>query len=219
MADKICLHCKKSKSLDEYYFKNGKPNGACKQCRLLAAQNYSQENRDKISMYQKRYRLLNKDKLKEYGKQYFQENKERLVKRTKEYVKTKGREKYILNRRLYFRKRRLSPRNRINLNISRAIHLALHEKKNGRKWESLVGYTLDKLFKRLEFTMPDGCSWDDYLNGKLHIDHIIPISAFQYNGPEDKAFKKCWNLENLRLLPAHENIIKANKIIKETLDL
>ena len=57
-------------------------------------------------------------------------------------------------------------------------------------------------------------NWQDFMEGKLHIDHIIPISAFNFTKPEHINFKRCWGLSNLRLLPAKENRIKKDKIIK-----
>ena len=60
--------------------------------------------------------------------------------------------------------------------------------------------------------MPKVYTWNDYLNGELHIDHIIPISLFNITGVKSKGFKKCWALENLRLLPKGENLRKGNKL-------
>jgi len=79
-------------------------------------------------------------------------------------------------------------------------------------WENLVGYSLKDLVKRLEETMPEGCNWQNYLDGELHIDHIIPISAFNFTDPEDNDFKCCWALDNLQLLTAKDNMIKGNRL-------
>ena len=84
--------------------------------------------------------------------------------------------------------------------------------KRGRHWEDLVSYTINQLKKRLKETMPVNYAWRDFLNGELHIDHILPIKLFQFKTPEDEEFRQCWNLYNLRLLPAKENIIKKDKI-------
>jgi len=91
---------------------------------------------------------------------------------------------------------------------------SLRDNKNGRKWEDLIGYTLDDLIKRLEKTIPKGYIWQDYLTEKLHIDHIIPISVFNFDKPEHIDFKRCWALNNLRLLPAKENMMKHDKLYK-----
>ncbi|MBA7551803.1 hypothetical protein ES705_44352 [subsurface metagenome] len=60
--------------------------------------------------------------------------------------------------------------------------------------------------------MPAGYTWQDFLSGELHIDHIIPISAFNFTKPEHTDFKRAWALENLRLLPAKENMIKHDRL-------
>ena len=65
--------------------------------------------------------------------------------------------------------------------------------------------------------MPKGYCWQDCLEGKLHIDHIIPIKAFIFNKPEDEEFKQCWSLHNLRLLPAEENLSKSDNITNPVL--
>ena len=84
--------------------------------------------------------------------------------------------------------------------------------KNSRHWENLIGYTVYQLKKRLQQTMPEGYCWQDFLGGKLHIDHIIPVRAFTFETPEDEEFKQCWNLHNLRLLPDLENLSKHDSI-------
>lgn len=95
----------------------------------------------------------------------------------------------------------------INASLRRGI-------KNGRSWCKLTGYTFKQLKKRLNNTMPQNYNWQDFMIGELHIDHIIPVSAFNYDKPENIDFQRCWALNNLRLLPARENLIKNNKLIK-----
>ena len=92
--------------------------------------------------------------------------------------------------------------------------VALKGNKNGRHWENLVPYTLDQLLKRLRRTLPKGYTWQDYLDGKLHIDHKIPVSVFNFEKPEDEDFQRCFALKNLQLLPALENIKKSNNLDK-----
>jgi len=98
--------------------------------------------------------------------------------------------------------------------ISSSIRIMLKGNKQGRHWEDLVGYELNDLIKRLKKTIPKGYTWQDYLDSKLHIDHIIPVSVFNFTKPEHLDFKKCWALKNLQLLPAKENLEKHNKLDK-----
>jgi len=76
------------------------------------------------------------------------------------------------------------------------------------KWELLAGYSVELLKEHLESTLPEGSTWSDFLSGHLHIDHIIPLVAFNFSKDSDIDFKRAWSITNLRLLPAAENCIK-----------
>lgn len=86
--------------------------------------------------------------------------------------------------------------------------------KNGESWQSFVPYSVDDLVSHLKKTMPKGYSWQDVMDGKLHVDHKIPIAAFSFSSPDDIDFQRCWALSNLRLLPASENCSKGAKLDK-----
>ena len=95
-----------------------------------------------------------------------------------------------------------------------AFHQSLKRrggKKMGR-WSGVLGYGVDQLKDRLASTMPDGYSWDDFLSGRLHIDHIVPLAAFNYERETDIDFHRAWALSNLRLLPALENLTKSARL-------
>jgi len=112
-------------------------------------------------------------------------------------------------------KKKLNLKFCLNKSISTSIYDSLKKNKgskNGRHWEDLVGYTVECLKLHLESTLPYGYDWQDYLDGKLHIDHIIPISVFNFNDASNIDFQKCWDLDNLQLLPAKENLVKSNKL-------
>ena len=93
------------------------------------------------------------------------------------------------------------------------IKIALKRNKAGHL-EDILGYSLKKLENHLGKTMPKGYNWDDFLRGDLHIDHIVPVSAFNFNHEQDIDFKRCWALKNLQLLPAIENMRKSAKLTK-----
>ena len=139
-----------------------------------------------------------KDK-KEYNKRYYIDHRKELLEQHKQWAKNKSKTDFRFN---------------LNHRMRRDITKSLKGNKKGRNWETLVDYTLKDLIKRLKKTMPEGYTWNDYLDGKLHIDHKIPISVFNFTKPEHTDFKRCWALENLRLLPAKENLGKSNKLEK-----
>ncbi len=98
----------------------------------------------------------------------------------------------------------------IHARMKTAIRKALLGKKAGRKWESIVGYTLAELMGRLSRTMPAGCTLGDIAGGRYHIDHIVPKSIFDAADPDQ--LRAAWSLSNLRLITAEENLRKGAKL-------
>ena len=92
---------------------------------------------------------------------------------------------------------------------------ALKGNKQGRKWENLVGYSCEELRNHLEKLFKIGMTWEIFLQGKIHIDHIIPRSWWIYESPDDSEFKQCWALCNLQPLWNEDNIKKSNKVVKQ----
>lgn len=198
----------------DYYWKN-------KEKIQQRHKKYCQENKEKIKLYREIYyqKPDNKKRHNEYNKKRYWENREKInQKRRLEYNSKyhqnyyrKNKEKKIKQARIYQRKRRKTDiKFRLDRNLGTAIYLALKKKKAGRKWEILVGYTIEELIKRLEFNFDDKMSWDNY--GKYWwIDHKKPRSLFKYKESEDQEFKDCWCLANLQPLEKIENIKKSNK--------
>ena len=100
------------------------------------------------------------------------------------------------------------PKHRISRNIRTGIYKSLHTGKGG-SWEKAVSYTLLQLKTHLEKQFVDGMSWDNY--GEWHIDHIKPISSFNFENKEDPDFKRYWALSNLQPLWAKNNWHKYKK--------
>lgn len=202
------------------------------------AEETPEQRRERFSNYRKKYKLLHPDKVQEAKKNYLLNNPEKRKESTKKYrdthkkrvkeaalkwvrenpdkvikIKNKFKELRPTYDSDYQKKRRATD---IAFNLKCKMHYAvwrtIRDKKGFIRWEKLVGYNSDKLIQRLKETMPNGYGWDDVLTGKLHIDHIIPVSAFNITSPNDIDFKKCYALTNLRLLPASENLRKHAKL-------
>jgi predicted nucleic acid-binding Zn ribbon protein len=72
-----------------------------------------------------------------------------------------------------------------------------------------LDYTGEELYNHLESQFTDGMSWDNRNN--WHIDHIRPVSSFNYDSTEHPDFKKCWALNNLQPLWAEDNLKKGDE--------
>lgn len=75
----------------------------------------------------------------------------------------------------------------------------------------VITYSEVKLKSHLAKQFKDGMSWDNY-GTVWHIDHKIPVSAFNLRCEED--IKRCWELKNLQPMFADENVMKSDKLDK-----
>jgi hypothetical protein len=142
-------------------------------------------------------------------RKYYLKNNKKMNIQSKEY-RLKNIEKSRNYFREYQKKKRQDPIIRLSNNISRRISEALHGKKSGKRWESLVGYTIEDLKNHLQKHFTKEMSFNNY-GSYWHIDHIKPRCLFKYSSIEDKEFKECWSLNNLRPLEASENMSKGKK--------
>lgn len=165
------------------------------------------ENRNRELAYAKRYRAENRDKVLAANKRWKENNPEK--------VKSGWSEWYAVNGKERDARVRSTPRGKVDHAMSRGIYGAIKDGKAGRKWESLVGYTLDRLMAHLEKKFLPGMSWDNYGFYGWHIDHKIPKVKFNYTAAEHIDFKRCWALKNLQPLWAPDNLSKWAKLEKE----
>lgn len=103
----------------------------------------------------------------------------------------------------------VNPAHALNSRVATAIYTSLAGAKGGRTWESLVGYTLADLIRHLERGFQRGMTLANH--GEWHIDHIVPLSSFDFQTAEDAGFRVAWSLTNLRPLWASDNHRKKDK--------
>lgn len=105
---------------------------------------------------------------------------------------------------------RANPQWTINRRMSAGINGSLRAgAKAGRKWESLVGYTLNDLMAHLEKQFLPGMGWDN--RERWDIDHIVPLAAHNFETTDDAEFAAAWSLTNLRPLWKIDNIRKSGR--------
>ena len=142
------------------------------------------------------------EKNKEYRKEYY--NKWR----------TENPEKWRESKRNYERTRKANdPLYKLVANFRTAIYTVLKENnmnKYGHYFE-ILQYSPEELASHLEVQFTEGMTWENY--GEWHVDHITPITAFNFQEIGDNEFMRCWSLENLQPMWGDENIKKSNKIL------
>ena len=112
----------------------------------------------------------------------------------------KQREKRKESRQKSQRKRMINPVYKLSSVVSSDIRKRLKSRgiSKGRKhWEDLLGYRVDALKAHLESLFETGMTWENHSLKGWHIDHIIPVSLFEFNSMDNPEFKRCWALGNL----------------------
>lgn len=143
------------------------------------------------------------------------EKKNPLLARPCEYCKEdftpKQRDGRFCSKRCTHNAWRSIPMNNLRQNISRQINHALRKRGmvKPRITFEMLPYTPQELFVDIDSKLKDGMTWDN--RSEWHIDHIRPVSSFNFTTTECEDFKKCWALENLQPLWAADNISKGNK--------
>jgi len=137
------------------------------------------------------YRKENADRLKEYFKEYGEANREKISARS-------------LNRY----------HNNIQANLSMTLRNRFN-KAIDRNWKSGsavrdLGCSIAEFKVYLESKFEDGMSWDNKGKGGWHIDHIVPLSAFDLTDREQ--VKEACHYTNLQPLWEVDNLIKGNNI-------
>jgi hypothetical protein len=188
---------------------------------------YYQKHKEEKLQWQKDYYQEHKEERQEYNKQYYEENREELLEYAKEY-RIENIDDVREYQNNYGKERRANdPNFRIRQALSANIGYYLASNgtpKDGKSILNHLPYTMDELREHLEKQFEPWMSWDNYgrYDAKTwddndqttwvwQIDHIIPHNSFKYSSMEDKEFRKCWTLNNLRPYSAKQNVKDGRK--------
>jgi hypothetical protein len=239
---KICTKCKEYKPLTEFCKRSISKDGlalVCRECAVDFKKKYYSDPRniERDRERKKKWRVDNVEKKRVANKKWVKNNLEKNreyqriwarkyrithkrdqsldSERKREWAKNNAEKVRISNNKSNV-KLRSTLKGRLNGTIASTVGSSLRRKggkKNGYRWEILVGYTVFDLKAHLEKQFENGMTWDNY-GSYWEIDHKIPVSAFNFTSPGDIDFKKCWSLGNLQPLWAKENQSKNDRLDK-----
>jgi hypothetical protein len=170
------------------------------------ARAHREKARDTIKARQAEWHAANRGRQREKSLRWAKENPERHRQKSARWAKDNPDYTRAKSSARYHRKKD-DPAFALRLRVSRAMRHSLSGGKQGRGWESLVGYTYQELRVHLERQFLKGMSWENM--GEWHIDHIVPLSSFTISGPNDPELRRAWALPNLRPLWAADNLRKS----------
>jgi len=205
----------------ECYFKKKKlPIEEKKRRKKISDKKYREKNIEKLKIKDKEYRKEpeNKENNRKYQQKYRQTSKRKIYfkKYIEEYSQRPGqKEKEKSRKKIYNKKRKNNIMLRIGDNISSSIGYHLKSNKllkNRVHYEYLIVSTIQEIIEHLKKNFLPGMTIENYGRGGWVIDHIIPISFFNYTSIDDIEFKYCWAIDNLQPLWDRDNIKKNDKI-------
>jgi hypothetical protein len=198
---KKCRVCKEIKTFSDFFSDKSRKDGLANLCKVCA------------KVKRKEYRDIHIFQCRENEKNYRTKHPRKNQRNNKELIR-KWKNENSGKMLEYKRKFYSTPKGKLSRCMSFRIWKTLKNNSKGkRKWESLVGYTVEQLKKHLEKKFTPEMTWENQ-GSYWHIDHKIPVSVFNFNCPEHIDFKKCWALENLQPMEAIKNKIKGKKIEK-----
>ncbi|WP_262027593.1 hypothetical protein [Microvirga sp. Mcv34] len=106
-----------------------------------------------------------------------------------------------------FRKKRRSR------NIQYTLRKIITTDRKSPTLETFLGYSASRLKQHIERQFEPGMNWERFVAGEIHIDHIVPVSAFDLEDEDD--IRAAWALTNLRPMWAGANMRKGAR--RETL--
>ncbi|MCK9521048.1 MAG: hypothetical protein M0R74_18790 [Dehalococcoidia bacterium] len=215
---KTCTKCKAEyPATHEYFHKNIAKqcglNSLCKACACIRTKKWAKENPQKAKERLAKWRVENPGRNLGYRRKWYSANREKArefvhkwEKANPERVREIGREKA--------KRKNATTKGKLNTFMRCGIYRSVAKgAKGGKRWEFLIGYTVDRLKQHLEKKFTPEMSWENY-GTYWQIDHVIPIAVFNFAHPSDIDFQKCWSLKNLQPMEAKENRRKSDKLNK-----
>lgn len=221
---KACSKCGEVKDLNQFYAQRGKSDGRradCADCSRARRRKYYSANRDiererhkgwlaRNADYPREWMLANQCEIKWKAAERYRANKDRYNENTRRWRAENVDRARAISREAYYKQR-----NSANFRVAHAVRAnvwrALRTRKGGKPTFELLGYTLADLVAHLELQFTKGMDWSNY--GQWHIDHIIPLSSFDYQGTDCPGFRAAWALTNLRPMWGRENLSKGAKVL------
>jgi len=178
-----------------------------KERRLEATKKWKNENKEKVSSYNKEYAKKNAERIAANRKVHNEKTKDARKEVRKIWLE-KNKESVCEYRRVYsFERYKNDPIYKLKLAQRNRIRVGLKKEKKSAHTCDLLGCSFEFLKSYIEQKFVDGMDWSNM--GKWHIDHIVPLAAFDLSIEENQ--KIAFHYTNLQPLWAEDNLKKGAK--------
>jgi len=213
---KTCSSCGLTKPITEFsphseYKSKQHYCSRCKPCDCERSKKYYHSNAEKIKPKNRenarKYYEKNKEKclqsIKNYRNSLTPQEKEELSEKKKAWRQTNAEK--LKQRRTELRK---TPAGRIVRNIRKRLQKKMRGIKKTVSLSKSIGKKSEALKEYLESKFLPGMTWENYGIDGWHIDHIKPLSAFDFTDPAQQAAANHYT--NLQPLWAEDNLAKGD---------
>lgn len=103
-----------------------------------------------------------------------------------------------------------SPEFKLYVLLRSRLHKAVRRGRDSTASIRCLGCSVAELRRHIESLFTDGMTWDNWRADGWHIDHKIPLDAFDLT--DDEQVRRACHYTNLQPLWARENLLKSNKV-------
>lgn len=210
---KPCSKCKAVKPFSEFSICSKERLGVRSRCKACTSSD-GKASYDPIKekLRGARYRRLNPGKATIRTAEWRLKNRQRYLDNDKRW-RDANPDKIKAQSSKHYAKARQCDKKRLSFAVRSMVRSKLKGKSKGtRRTFDLLGYSIDDLRSHLERLFLPGMDWSNYGKFGWHVDHKIPLAAFNYTSPDHIDFKIAWALDNLQPLWAVDNWAKHAKI-------
>lgn len=160
---------------------------------------YYKTSKDRILDYKRDYYQSHREEKRQYNKQYNSDNRDALRKKRHQYV---------------LRRLKTDPIFALVARHRHRIRCALCSKNIEKSRSSIefLGCTPLELKLHLEKQFTEGMSWEVFLQGRIHVDHIRPLASFDLTDPAQQSI--AFHYTNMQPLWAEDNLKKRDNYVK-----
>jgi len=164
--------------------------------------------------YKRLWKLKNKEREKENNRRWYVANQSNVSERKADYYLENQEQEKLRSkvfRETFPEKRRpKTPQAKIAANIrSKISHIVSGRYKKSHS-EKYLGCSFEELKQHFEKQFTLNMTWDNYGMYGWHIDHIVPLSAFDLS--VESNLYKAWHYTNLQPLWSTDNLRKGKKV-------
>jgi len=202
---KKCGRCKETKPATEFSLNRTKKDGLQPWCKVCKSKHYA-ANREAIALQNKEYSAKNRDKIRNRKAAYNASRREKIAAYNADYYAS---HKAEVNAQQCARRSR-DAQFKLQCYLRSQLWGAIKGSLRHNLAVSNLGCSIDELKGHIEAQFEPGMTWDNWARDGWHIDHIIPLSAFDLTDREQ--LKQACRYTNVRPLWYKTNIRKGAKV-------